>query len=242
MQVFRGRAREVTVDRAITRRLADRVAAGGDPVTRVWRPPCQVAFGRRDRQTPRYHQARRTAAVRGYPVIDRDTGGRAVAHTGATIAFVRIEPAGSERTGLDRRYERTLGALQDGLAELGVDAKPGEPPKSFCPGAYSLRAGGKLAGLAQRVGNGVATVGGMLIVGNRDRFLDILQPVYGALGLPLDAEAVGSLRRAGGPDDPDEIVATIERALVGEDRPTVKHVEATGSGTTTTQGMSSRDT
>lgn len=224
MRVLRGRAADVAADRDATRRLIDRVGATDEPAVRVWRPPRQAAFGRRDARADGYRRARRAAAARGYPPVERETGGRAVAHTGATVAVVRVEPVEHERRGVAGRYRRAVEALRRAVADVGVDARPGEPNDAFCPGSHGLRADGKLAGLAQRVGGGVATVGGVLVVADRDALVDALAPVYGALGLPLDPEAVGSVERAGGDADVGRAIRAVERAFVGDADPTVEHL------------------
>ncbi|MFB6119294.1 lipoyl protein ligase domain-containing protein [Halosegnis sp.] len=216
MRILRGRAGAPEADRAVTARLAEDVAETDEPAVRVWTPHRQVAFGRRDARAARYEQARRAASARGFPPYERATGGRAVAYTGSTVAFVRLQPVADARQGLTARYESTLAAVERALAAVGVDTERGEPPDAFCPGAHSLSADGKLVGLAQRVGT-VARVAGIVVVRDHEAIADVLGPVYDALGVPFDPASVGSVARAGGDADPTAVARALERALASDD-------------------------
>jgi lipoate-protein ligase A len=216
MHVLRGRADAIESDRAASAALLDRVADAGEPAVRVWRPHRQVAFGRRDAREAGYDRARAAADDHGFPPVERDVGGRAVAYTGNTVAFARVEPIADIREGLGERYERATGDLRRALADLGVDAERGEPEDAFCPGTHSLQAEGKLVGIAQRVQQDAAVVAGVLVVADHDPAAAVLADVYGALGVPFDPDAVGSVRRAGGDADPDTVVRTVEDSLVGD--------------------------
>lgn len=224
MLVLRGRAADVGTDREVTRRLVEHSAAAGAPALRVWYPHRQVAFGRRDTRTEGYEAARRRAEQQGFDPVERGVGGRATAYTRGTLLFARAEPVADPRGGLDDRYERALGAIQRALSDLGVDARRGEPPDSFCPGTHSLQAAGKLVGLAQRVRQNVALVAGVLAVRDHTVIAEVLDPVYDALGVPFDPDSVGSLTRAGGETDREPVQRTVETALVGAATPQVRTV------------------
>ncbi len=215
--VVRGRAPTVDGDRTVNRHLLS-VAADGRPAVRVARPRRQVAFGRRDTRSDGYGRARRAARERGYPPVERDVGGRAVAYTGSTVAFVRATPVDEHTITVDDRYEQVTATVSEALAAVGADLERGEPPASFCPGTHSLQARGKVAGLAQRVRRTAATTAGIVVVRDRSPIAAVLGPVYEALDVPFDPETVGSVARAGGPDDPVAVARAIESALVG-DRP-----------------------
>jgi lipoate-protein ligase A len=225
MLVLRGRAADVEADRRVTRRLVAHSAATGVGALRVWYPHRQVAFGRRDASSEGYESARRRARRQGFEPVERAAGGRATAYTRGTLLFARAEPGADPRGGLSERYERTLGALRGALSELGVDARRGEPPDSFCPGTNSLQAAGKLVGLAQRVRQDVALVAGVLVVQDHAAVARVLDPVYDALGVPFDPGSVGSLARAGGEVDRTTVRQTVEAALVGDGTPRVRTVE-----------------
>jgi lipoate-protein ligase A len=213
MRLLRGRAVDYERDYERTREMVARVAADGEPDLRCWTPHRQVAFGRRDRRADDYAGAHEAAVDRGYAVLERDVGGRAVAYTGATVAFALAEPTADGREGIAERYDRVSAAVGRALASIGVDASEGEPPESFCPGAHSLQADGKLVGIAQRVRRDVALTAGVVVVRDREAIAAVLDPVYDALGVPFDPESVGSVANAGG--DPDAVVGAVESELVG---------------------------
>lgn len=225
MRVLRGRAGTRETDAEVTGDLLDRTSETGEPGVRVWRPHRQVAFGRRDERAAGYPNARAAAEDAGYPAVIRRVGGRACAYTGATVAFVRTEPVSDIRSGLDDRYEAVTDAVQRACWRLGVAAQRGEPDGAFCPGGHSLSADGKIVGLGQRVTGEAAMVAGTMLVTDHEAVAAVLEPVYDALGLSLDPNAVGSLARAGGRTEWEAVQSELERALVGEETPTVEEVD-----------------
>ncbi|MFC7156035.1 lipoate--protein ligase family protein [Halomarina halobia] len=225
MRVLRGRAATVETDRTVTRTLCADAAETGERAVRAWTPHRQVAFGRRDAGAPGYERARAAAEERRFEAHVRPVGGRAVAYTGTTVAFARVEPIEDLREGLAARYDAMTRDVKRALATLGVDAAEGEPPDSFCPGAHSLRAGGKVVGIAQRVRRGAALTAGICVTDDRAAVADVLDPVYDALGVPFDPESVGSVVRAAGrPVEPTEVVEALEAALVGDAATRVERV------------------
>lgn len=225
MRVFRGRAATPEADAEVTAELLDRTGETGEPGLRVWRPHRQIAFGRRDANAEGYERAQRAARDRGFEPVERSVGGRAVAYTGTTLAVAHARPIDDMRRGLDERYDEAVDQLRAALGRLGVDAEPGEPPNSFCPGTHSLQVEGrKIAGVAQRVKQDAALVASVVIVDDHGEIADVLAPVYGALGVPFDPETVGSVASAGGPDDPATVARAIEDAVVGDRDRTVERI------------------
>jgi lipoate-protein ligase A len=216
MRVLRGRLDDPADDEEPTASLFERAATAGEAGLRVWRPPKQLSFGRRDTRAPGYARARERALARGFPPRERQTGGRPVAYTGTTVAFGLAVPIEDIRVGLGERYDDAAMAVQRALWRLGVPAQQGEPADSFCPGNHSLSWRGKLAGLAQRVTRGAALVGGVVVVDGHEVIADVLEPVYAAIEVPFDPDTVGSIERAGGRADPDEVVEVLVEALVGD--------------------------
>lgn len=217
MRLVRGAGADPAEDRAVTAAVAEDVRTSGEPGVRVWCPPRQVAFGRRDASTEGYPAARRVARDRGYTPVERQVGGRAVAYTGDTVGFLRAVPAEAERTAIADRYETATTDCETALAELGVDPRRGEPDEAWCPGSHSLSAGGrKVVGIAQRVAAGVALVGGCVLVADHEAVAEVLEPVYEALGVAFDPGSVGSVASAGGPTDPAAVVDAFAVALAGE--------------------------
>lgn len=229
MRVVRGRAETIERDRAVTGTLAEDCKTTGRPAIRVWTPHRQVAFGRRDTHAIDYDRAKAAARNHGFPPHERDVGGRAVAYTGTTVAFLRVEPVADLRTGIDERYDAITREVREALATVGVDAVEGEPDRSFCPGAHSLSANGqKLVGIAQRIAQGAAQTAGIVLVQDHERLAAVLDDVYAALDLPFNPDTVGSVERADGTADPDAVARALEDALTGGDRD-VEYVEGSSS-------------
>jgi octanoyl-[GcvH]:protein N-octanoyltransferase len=213
MRVLRGRLADRDADRERTAAMLARTAETDEPAIRVWTPARVVAFGRRDARADGYEAARAAAETRGFPTVERSVGGRAVAYTGSTVAFAHAVPVEGRRA-IDERYDAATETVLGALQALGVDARPGEPPDAFCPGAHSIQSGGKLVGIAQRVRQNAALVSGIVVVTDEQTIADVLSPVYGALGVPFDPDSVGSVAAAGGPADPAQVTAAVESAFV----------------------------
>jgi lipoate-protein ligase A len=97
--------------------------------------------------------------------------------------------------------------LRRALSDLGVDARVGEIPGEYCPGAWSINARGatKLAGTGQRLIAGAAHRGAVIVVGNSGLVQEALVPVYEALGLDWNTATAGSIE-----DEVSDV--TVERA------------------------------
>jgi lipoate-protein ligase A len=222
MRIVRGRGESPAADREATRELLDAVGESGTPAVRAWTPHRHLAFGRRDANEPGYEVAKVAAEAREFPPVERSVGGRAVAYTGTTVAFASLQPRVDPRSGLTERYEAAVTTVVEALDALGVDAQPGEPADSFCPGDYSVQAAnrkgglGKVAGIAQRVTADAALVSGVVVVADETEIRAVLDPVYAALEVPFDTASVGSVAAAGGPSSPDPVTRALENALVGE--------------------------
>ncbi|MFC4358005.1 biotin/lipoate A/B protein ligase family protein [Halobium salinum] len=230
MRVVRGRGTDPEDDRAVTASLVVDAAETGEPALRVWAPHRQVAFGRRDAREARFEAAKRAAGERGFVPLERSVGGRAVAYTGeTTLAFAHAVPITDERRGIDDRYESATETVLRALRGMGVDAERGEPADSFCPGDHSIRSttppGGKLVGVAQRVRQGAALVAGCVLVADRAALQDVLEAVYGELGVDFDPESVGTVADAGGPGDPGAVRTALEDAFVATREKTVEYVD-----------------
>jgi lipoate-protein ligase A len=106
------------------------------------------------------------------------------------------------------------GQIADALRALGVDARVGEVPGEYCPGAYSVNARGavKLAGIGQRIVAGGSHTGVVLVVDGEERINEVLRPVYAALGLDWKPAVTGSARS----EEPSATWDRISDALVTE--------------------------
>lgn len=222
MRLIEGTLADIDRDRAVTTSLTRLATDVDESVLRVWTPPRQLAFGRRDTTAEGYDRARRIAARHDYTPIERRVGGSAVAYTGDTVSFAYAVPTDDGRDGIDRRYRDVTETMLGAFRAVGARVASGEPTGSFCPGDYSVKGDGKIAGIAQRVRRDCALVGGCVIVRSADReaIAAVLDPVYSALGIPFEPASVGSIAAAGGPDDADSVISALEAAF-GADRTTM---------------------
>ncbi|MGF1666623.1 MAG: biotin/lipoate A/B protein ligase family protein [Acidimicrobiia bacterium] len=182
-----------------------------------------VAFGRQDVLAPGYRRAIAAARSLGFEVVERLAGGRAaVFHTG-TLAFSWAMPAVDPRAGVHERFERLAGIMVDALTSLGADARIGEVPGEYCPGAFSVNLGGriKVMGVGQRLVKGAAHIGGVVVVSGSDRLREVLVPVYEALELEWVPGTAGSLED----ELPGISIEDVRRAILEEVR---TYAEVTG--------------
>jgi lipoate-protein ligase A len=200
----------------ISRTILRRVAAGELPPTiRIHRPGREVAFGRQDVASPGYEAAADAARAAGFAAVERLAGGRAAVFHEGTIAIARAygDPQPPKRT--YARFEEMADLITAALRELGVNARVGEVPGEYCPGAYSVNARGraKLSGIGQRMIRGGAHMGGVVVASGGDEIGRVLVPVYRALDLEWDPATSGSVADELGREvDPGEV----EEALITE--------------------------
>jgi lipoate-protein ligase A len=203
------------LDTAISRATLQRVARELEPESlRLYRPDAVVAFGRRDAKAPGYTMAVRAARERGFAAIERLAGGRAAVFHEATLAFAWAIPDPSAREHVDQHFDELADIMVAAFRALGIDARVGEVPGEYCPGAHSVNAVGarKLMGVGQRVIRGATHVGGVVVVGGSTRIREVLVPVYSALGLDWRPQSVGCLEEEIGSLDAEQV----ERAILSE--------------------------
>ena len=201
---------------AISRTILRQVAAGELPPTiRIHRPGNEVAFGRQDLANPNFDAAADAARRAGFAAVERLAGGRAAVFHRGTIAIARAyaDPQPPKRT--YARFEEMAGMIAAALRGMGVDARVGEVPGEYCPGAYSVNARNtvKLAGIGQRMIRGGAHMGGVVVASGGREVARALEPVYRALELEWDPATSGDVSEELGREvDPGEI----EEALIAE--------------------------
>ncbi len=198
---------------ALSAALLQRVAAGELAETaRLGRPGRIVTFGRRDTVDEGYGTAVRAALDAGYEAVERLAGGRAAAYNGGALNLSHAFRDPSPAAGTRRRFEEMAELVRSALAGLGVDARIGEVPGEYCPGAFSVNAGGrlKLAGIGQRMIKGGAHVGCVIVCEGSKELREVLAPVYAALGLDWEPTTTGAVADA----VPGTSAAEVEEALL----------------------------
>lgn len=203
--IDRSFAGQAALGTGVSMAVLRRVARGDLPSTvRLHRTGRILAFGRIDRLTAGYPEAVAIAREHGFEPIERMAGGRAAVFTEGTLCFSHASRIRSMAAGTHDRFRHAAELVCATLQRVGVDARIGEVPGEYCPGEWSVNAGGrvKLAGIGQRMVSGGAHVGGVLVVRGEQQVRDVLVPVYEALGLEWRPETAGSIAGALGADPP----------------------------------------
>ncbi len=209
-------AGDPALDTALSRALLERVAGGHHPeVLRLHRTDDVMAFSVLDRTRPGFADATAAARKAGFRPVIRLAGGRAAVFHTHTLAFGWSRPTAELRAGIHERFREMSELLRTAIAALGVDARIGEVPGEYCPGEYSINAGGrvKLAGIGQRVIRGAAHVGGVIVVAGAKRVSEGIEPVYRALDYPFETASVGSLEDELGSCRLDEAAGAVREAF-----------------------------
>jgi lipoate-protein ligase A len=198
---------------ATSQALLQRVAAGELPAAlRLYRPPPTVAFGKLDTLSAGYAEAHAAARGHGYAPVLRLPGGHAAAYHRASLGLDLVYAVDDPVPGTHDRFRETAERLAAALASLGADARVGEVPGEYCPGAYSVNARGrvKLVGTAQRLVRGAALLGASIVVRDGAGVRAVLRDVYAALGLEWDDATAGALDE----ELPGVTLDAVERAVL----------------------------
>jgi lipoate-protein ligase A len=189
-------AATAAAEMATSHALLRRVAAGELPPTlRLYRPAPTVAFGKLDAVRPGYPAAVERARAAGFEAVLRLPGGHAAAYHEQSLGIDLVLPAADPVAEVHDRFAAAAALLAEALRTLGVDARVGEVPGEYCPGAYSVNAAGavKLVGTGQRVVRGAALLGAAIVVRDGAEIRAVLRDVYAALGIEWSEATAGSV-------------------------------------------------
>jgi octanoyl-[GcvH]:protein N-octanoyltransferase len=178
--------------------MLEEVASGErGPTALIWTSPRYVGATRPETRLPGFDEATRAVESLGFPVLVRNSGGGGVAANEGSISFSLTLPVEDLRHGLFERYAEGVDLVAAALRRAGAAAEGGAVEGEFCPGAYSVRSGGRLgikhAGLAQRVTRRAARLEALILVSDTAELVPVLDRYYGALGLPFRPESVADL-------------------------------------------------
>jgi octanoyl-[GcvH]:protein N-octanoyltransferase len=200
-------AADLAVGPALLRTVARTPSTGW---LRMYRPVPTVGFSRRDTKAANYSGAVSGAWARGFEPAVRSPGGRAAAYHRSSLCFELVLPDAGERNPVEQIS--ALGDLVAGiLRDLGVDARVGEVPGEYCPGRFSINAGGvaKIVGTAGRRVRGAILLGGSIIVADADPIRAVLSEVYPALALTMDPATVAAAADVGCTVDDAEAIGDV---------------------------------
>jgi octanoyl-[GcvH]:protein N-octanoyltransferase len=186
---------------AVARAVLMRVAAGAIPATfRLHRPGRIMAFSKQDAASPGFRNAVEAARAAGFEPVIRLAGGRAAVYHEGTLALSWAVPDHRPSAHTEARFRELADLLAGAVRDLGVDARVGEVPGEYCPGAWSVNARGqtKLVGTGQRLIARAAHRGAVIVVADSARVRDALLPVYDALDLTWNPDTAGSIEDEAG--------------------------------------------
>ncbi|MFT3871521.1 MAG: lipoate--protein ligase family protein [Nocardioides sp.] len=182
---------------AFAQAMLRRTDAGlAQETVRIYRPTRNaVVFSRRDTRSPGFARAVRAAREAGFQTAVRAVGGRAVAYTVDTVVVDHVAAETQAVLGQEHRFVTFGRMFVDALRALGADARLGPVPGEYCPGAYSVNAGGetKLVGTAQRVLRASWLFSSLVVVDGEEVLRPVLGEVYRALEVPFEESSVGGL-------------------------------------------------
>jgi octanoyl-[GcvH]:protein N-octanoyltransferase len=200
------------LDMALTAALLEAVGAGDVPATaRVYRPAPTMAFGRLDQIRPGFADAVAAARAHGFSPLLRLGGGHAAAYDAGSLVVDLVVPVARIAEGVEERFREGTEVCVDALESVGLDVRIGELRREYCPGRWSVNAGGvKLAGTAQRSIRGASLLAAVIVVTGGERIRAALTDVYAALEMDWDPRTAGAAEDL----EPGLTVAEVEAAVV----------------------------
>jgi lipoate-protein ligase A len=168
-------------------------APGAEARLRVHSPRPTAAFSRIDSLKPGFARAEDAARAHGFAPVVRPAGGRLAAYHEAALVLDLVAPHPDGRHDTRGRFRAAAESLAGGLRELGVDARVGPVPGEYCPGEFSVNAGGatKLVGTAQRLTSRGYLFSAVVLVADPEPVRAVLSDAYAALEFGWEPATVG---------------------------------------------------
>ena len=179
-------------------------------ILRIYSPEPTAAFSRRDTLRPGHPGAADAVRRLGFVPVVRPQGGSLAAYHRGSVVVDHVHRAA--QTSLDpvERFQRFAAMHAEVLVRLGADARIGPVAGEYCPGEYSINAGGaKIVGSAQRVTRDGWLFSTVIQVVGAARLRAVLTPAYAALGYDFEPATVGALEDV----VPGVTVATVTAAV-----------------------------
>jgi octanoyl-[GcvH]:protein N-octanoyltransferase len=168
---------------------------GADEFLRIYSPAPTAAFSRRDTLKPGYERAAAAARRCGFAPVVRPQGGSMAAYHRGSVVIDHVRRVPDASLAMAERFREFAAVHAAVLTGLGVDARIGAVPGEYCPGEYSINAGGihKIVGSAQRITRDGWLFSTVIQVGGADRLREVLTAAYGELGYDFDPHSVGAI-------------------------------------------------
>jgi lipoate-protein ligase A len=192
-------AAEQDMDRV--RRILAKLNDGGPGSLRIFRPHPTAAFAPRDITLAEYPQAAERMRKLGFATVERRAGGQLAVYDAHAVVVDLVAPHDEPRHDVIERFRLFSSGIAAALGNFGIDARVGQVAGEYCPGDYSVNAGGriKLAGVAQRVGRRGYHLGAVISLLTSAAAREAVAEAYRILGFPFAPESFGSLDDVAGP-------------------------------------------
>ena len=120
----------------------------------------------------------------GFAPVVRPQGGSLAAYHRGSVVIDHVHRAPDPSLATVARFRDFAARHAEVLTGLGVDARIGAVPGEYCPGDYSINAGGrhKIVGSAQRVTRDGWLFSTVIQVTGTERLRVVLTEAYAALG------------------------------------------------------------
>jgi len=194
-------------------RLRAVLDSGGWGALEWERPGPSAAFSRRDQRAPGFAGAVESVRSKGFEPFIRPVGGRLACYHDGSLVLDLLVRCTDPRPGTTARFRVLADTIGAGLRRLGVDARTGAVPDEYCPGDWSVNAGGrtKLVGTGQRLIRGAVLLTAVIVVGDPEPLADAMGEAYSQLGLSFDPRSVGAVSQHA----PGVTLADVEEAVGG---------------------------
>jgi octanoyl-[GcvH]:protein N-octanoyltransferase len=181
---------------------------------RLFRPHATAAFAPRDTTLPAYAEAAAAMQRLGFTPAERRAGGQLAVYDSSALIIDLVAPHEEPRNDVKERFALFSAAIADALKCFSIEARVGQVPGEYCPGDYSVNAGGtlKLAGLAQRIGRRGYHMGAVISVEPSTAAREAVATAYHLLGFPFDPRSFGAARALA----PGAGFAALRTALLAE--------------------------
>lgn len=191
------------------------IAADEPGVLRLRRPRPTAAFSPQDTVHSNYAVVREQARAQGFAPIERGTGGRLSIFDEGALAITLIAPHADPHRFTLQRYDMFAGAIAAALSAIGVEARIGELAGEYCPGKYSINAGGrvKLVGVAQRMNRRAFQMGAIIAVERSDNALRAIADAYAGMSLSFDPATYGAVQDVRPGLQIEKVAATVKAKL-----------------------------
>ncbi len=125
-----------------------------------------------------------------------------------------VAPHAEPRNNFKERFALFSAAIANAMKHFSIDARVGQVVGEYCPGDYSVNAGGtlKLAGLAQRIGRRGYHMGAVISVEPAEAAREAVSVAYDLLGFPFDPASFGAVKTLA----PEARFEALHKALLDE--------------------------